>query len=126
METLLIAIAIAFIISVVIFFLIQLKRKVVTPPVVNPPVTTPTVPVIGNHIYEVTGRWSKDDVIHRCPEKCGFVIYKDHDQVIRTLQGVNIDENGFENPITIRAYEIIARAGVNLEIKEDEQVKQNN
>ena len=116
METLLIIIAILFIVSLVVFFFIKKKKSNVTPPVVIPPIVTPTEPQIGNHVYEVTGRWSKEDTLHNCPEKCGFVIYKDYNGVSQTLNGLNVDDHGFENPILIYAYEIIARAGVNLKL----------
>ena len=116
METILVTTAMLFVVSLVVFFFIQKNKSNVTPPAVTPPIVTPTEPQIGNHVYEVTGRWSKEDTLHKCPEKCGSVIYKDYNGVIQTLNGVNVDDHGFENPILIYAYEIIARAGVNLKL----------
>ena len=68
-------------------------------------------PTLPTQTYCYSGRWSCQDSLHKCPGRCGYIIYKDEN-------GNIIEENGYcsqDTNIVIVASEIISVVGLNLE-----------
>ena len=69
-------------------------------------------PTLPTQTYCFSGRWECDDSAHDCPEKCGYVRYKDE-------YGDILEESGFcktSTNIQIVASEIIQVVGLNKKV----------
>ena len=70
-----------------------------------------TLPTLPTQTYCYSGKWPCEDSVHNCPERCGYVRYRDE-------QGNIVDEFGFctaDTNIQIIASEIIEVRGLNIE-----------